>query len=148
MRDTDETATLLRTGLILGIGLAGTLDEVVLHQLLGWHSFLSGRGPAAARIGDGLFHLLSSGLLVWGALRLWRGPLPTRAGGRALAAGVLIGAGGFNLYDGIVQHKLLGLHPVRVGAPDPLPYDLAFTGVALALLLAGLALRRGLRRAG
>lgn len=27
--------------------------------------------------------------------------------------GLLLGAGGFQLYDGIVQHKLLGLHQIR-----------------------------------
>jgi uncharacterized membrane protein len=54
------------------------------------------------------------------------------AGGLALLAGrarvaatsgrgVLLGAGAFNLYDGIVQHKLLGLHQVRAGAPNNFP---------------------------
>jgi len=32
---------------------------------------------------------------------------------RQSVAGILLGAGGFNLYDGIVQHELLGLHQVR-----------------------------------
>ena len=57
-------------------------------------------------------------------------------------AGILIGAGAFNLYDGIVQHKLLGLHQVRAGAPDNLPYDLVFIGLAAVVLLAGLLLLR------
>jgi uncharacterized membrane protein len=52
------------------------------------------------------------------------------------------GAGGFNLYDGIVQHKLLGLHQVRAGASDNLPYDVAFVGLAAVVLLAGLLLLR------
>jgi uncharacterized membrane protein len=51
-------------------------------------------------------------------------------------------AGGFNLYDGIIQHKLLGLHQVRAGAPNNLPYDLVFIGVAAVMLLAGLFLLR------
>jgi uncharacterized membrane protein len=33
------------------------------------------------------------------------------------------------LYDGIVQHKILQLHPVREGAPNQLPYDLVFNGL-------------------
>ena len=56
--------------------------------------------------------------------------------GRALAAGILFGMGGFNLYDGIVQHNILRLHPVREGIANQLPYDLAFNGVALVLLAA------------
>ena len=68
--------------------------------------------------------------------RTGRGPL------RQSAAGILLGAGGFNLYDGIVQHKLLGLHQVRGGAPNNLPYDLVFIGVAAVMLLAGLLLLR------
>jgi uncharacterized membrane protein len=54
-------------------------------------------------------------------------------------------AGGFNLYDGIIQHKLLGLHQVRAGAPNNLPYDLVFIGVATVMLLAGLLLLRTAR---
>jgi len=62
---------------------------------------------------------------------------------RRAVAGILLGAGGFNLYDGIVHHKLLGLHQVRAGAPDNLPYDLTFVGLAAVVLLAGLLLLRG-----
>jgi uncharacterized membrane protein len=51
-------------------------------------------------------------------------------------------AGGFNLYDGIIQHKLLGLHQVRAGAPNNLPYDLVFISVAAVMLLVGLLLLR------
>ena len=61
---------------------------------------------------------------------------------RQAVAGILVGAGGFNLYDGIIQHKLLGLHQVRAGAPNNLPYDLVFIGVAAVVLLAGLLLLR------
>jgi uncharacterized membrane protein len=68
--------------------------------------------------------------------RTGRGPL------RQVVAGILLGAGGFNLYDGIIQHKLLGLHQVRAGAPNNLPYDLVFIGLAAVILLAGLLLLR------
>jgi uncharacterized membrane protein len=30
-----------------------------------------------------------------------------------VVGGLLLGAGGFQLYDGIVQHMLLGLHQIR-----------------------------------
>jgi len=39
-----------------------------------------------------------------------RSALSALGSGMPLVAGVLMGVGGFNLYDGTVQHKLLDLH--------------------------------------
>ena len=134
--------SLLWPAVLVGIGVAGTLDEIVLHQLLRWHHFYDRGSQAAGLIADGIFHLGSTAALGIGLVLLvqrWRtggGPL------RQAAAGILVGAGGFNLYDGIIQHKLLGLHQVRAGAPNNLPYDLVFIGVAAVVLLAGLLLLR------
>lgn len=136
-------------GVLVGIGLVGTLDEVVFHQLLDWHHFLE-RAPggppvpaAPRRIGlvsDGLFHVVATVALGAGLLLLGRaGPL--HGGGRRLTGAVLAGGGAFNLYDGVVHHLLLGLHPVRRGV-DPLPYDIAWIAVALLLLASGVALLR------
>jgi uncharacterized membrane protein len=135
--------SLLWPAVLVGIGAAGSLDEIVLHQLLRWHHFYDRGSQAAGLIADGVFHLGSTAVLAVGLVLLvqrWRaGSAPPR---RAVA-GILLGAGGFNLYDGIVHHKLLGLHQVRAGAPDNLPYDLAFVGLAAVVLLAGLLLLRG-----
>jgi uncharacterized membrane protein len=128
----------------VGIGLIGTLDEVVFHQLLHWHHFYdvtsNTRDPRTSRIGlltDGIFHVVSTFLLVWGVLTVRRVSLSRMQ----IAAGVLIGAGGFNLYDGVVQHKLLGFHQVREGAHPQTPYDVVFIGLALATLALGVLLR-------
>lgn len=131
--------SLLRIGVLLGMGVIGTLDEVVLHQLLQWHNFYVHTTSYWRIVSDGIFHLVSSALLVIGALMLWARGYEFRAPGegRALLAGVLIGMGGFNLYDGIIQHKILQLHPVREGVPNILLYDLVFNGIAVALLAAG-----------
>jgi uncharacterized membrane protein len=127
---------------LVGIGVAGSLDEIVLHQLLRWHHFYDRGSHAAGLIADGVFHLGSTVVLVTGLVLLvnrWRaGREPLQ---RAVA-GILVGAGGFNLYDGIVQHKLLGLHQVRAGATNNLPYDVVFIGLAAVVLLAGLLLLR------
>ena len=141
-------------GILIGIGLAGTLDEVVFHQLLHWHHFYDRSDRAAGLVSDGLFHLASTAALVAGvALALVAngravfragdgGAHPGRAGNDRLWAAVLVGAGGFNLYDGTVQHKLLRLHQIRPQAEDWLPYDLAWNGVSLALLALGLVVLR------
>jgi uncharacterized membrane protein len=127
---------------LVGIGVAGSLDQVVLHELLRWHHFYDRGSQAAGLIADGIFHLGSVVALVVGLVLLVRRWPAGRQPRRRAVAGILLGAGGFNLYDGVVQHKLLGLHQVRAGTSDNLPYDLAFIGVAAVVLLAGLLLLR------
>jgi uncharacterized membrane protein len=39
--------------------------------------------------------------------------------------GILARFGGFNLFDGVVDHRLLRLHQIRPGVADLLPYDAA-----------------------
>ena len=142
MVNEEPNRSLLGPAVLVGIGVAGSLDEIVLHQLLRWHHFYDRGSQAAGLIADGIFHLGSTAALVIGLVLLvqrWRtGPGPLRQA----AAGILVGAGGFNLYDGIVQHKLLGLHQVRAGAANNLPYDLVFISVAAVMLLVGLLLLR------
>jgi uncharacterized membrane protein len=87
-------------------------------------------------------------MLVLGSFLLWRKRgIPRRPGdGQRLLAGILFGAGGFNLYDGTVQHKLLQLHPVREGVDNILVYDLVFNGIALAVVGCGWLVWRNARR--
>jgi uncharacterized membrane protein len=59
--------------------------------------------------------------------------------------GGLIGWGAFQVYDGLVQHKVLGIHQIRYGV-DLLPYDLVWNLAGAAGIAAGvvlLLLRRG-----
>jgi uncharacterized membrane protein len=135
-------SSLLWPGVLVGIGLAGTLDEVVLHQLLAWHHFYDRSTPTAGLVSDGLFHLFSTAVLVIGLIQLVERRRTTPDPPRVALAGILLGAGGFNLYDGTIQHKLLRLHQVREGVPDDLPYDLAFLTIAAALALTGALLLR------
>ena len=135
-------------GFMIGVGLVGTLDQVVLHQLLHWHHFYDRSTPAVGLVSDGIFHLASTGLLVLGGYLLFRGRSSLdRQHARRAWAGVLIGGGAFNLYDGTVQHKLLELHQVRPGVPDQTPYDVVFIGLSLVLLAVGWSLLRTLRPA-
>lgn len=125
----------LLSGALLGIGFAAFVDEAVFHQLLHWHHFYDRSTPAAGLVSDGVFHAFSWFATVWSLflfadLRRRHALRPRR-----WWAGLLLGAGAFQLYDGVVQHKLLRLHQIRY-AVDVTAYDWAWN-VAAALLLAG-----------
>ena len=126
-------------GVLMGVGLAAFLDEVVFHQLLHWHHFYDRSTSDAGLVSDGIFHAVGwfavvAGLFWFAALRRDH-DLVTRR----WVAGILLGAGAFQLYDGVVQHKLLRLHQVRYGV-DLTGYDVAWNAVAVLLLAAGLVL--------
>jgi uncharacterized membrane protein len=93
-------------------------------------------------VSDGFFHAFSwtsvvVGLFLLADLHRRQATVPKR-----VWAGGLVGAGAFQLYDGLVQHKVLGLHQVRYGV-DLLPYDLAWNAPGAVALLVGLVLLRG-----
>lgn len=130
------TATIL-----IGIGLMAAVDEIVFHQILAWHHFFDRATPAIGLMSDGLLHAAELIFIVAGFFMLAELRSRHALAPRAAWAGLLIGLGGFQLFDGIVNHKLLRLHQIRY--VDTLwPYDLAWNGAALVLLLAGLALAR------
>jgi uncharacterized membrane protein len=55
---------------------------------------------------------------------------------------MLLGFGGFNLVEGVVDHHILGLHHVREAAANPLVWDIGFLVVGALLVVAGHALAR------
>ncbi len=130
---------------MLGVGVVGSLDGAVLHAMLQWHNFYVHTTLEWRLFIDGVFHLVTAGVIFAGALALWRQRRlfsGARADPLALAAGVWLGMGAFNLYDGIIQHKVLRLHPVREGVDNILPYDATFIAVAMLFLLTGWLLWR------
>ncbi|GAB3465097.1 DUF2243 domain-containing protein [Azotobacter salinestris] len=140
----DMRKSMLATALI-GIGLMAGVDEIVFHQLLGWHHFYDLATPQIALFSDGLLHSAELIVLVAGFFLL----LDLR-GRQALAptaawAGLFIGLGGFQLFDGIVDHKVLRLHQIRYGIDNLLTYDLLWNASGAVLLLIGLLLSRRLR---
>jgi uncharacterized membrane protein len=138
--------SLLWPGVLVGVGIAGTLDEVILHQLLGWHHFYDRSTTTVGLVSDGIFHLFSTAVLVLGAIQLVKRRPTSPDPPRLALAGILLGAGCFNLYDGTIQHKLLRLHQIRPAAPNDLPYDLVFLTIAAALALSGALLLRRTRQ--
>ena len=142
---TTQTATdragrsALRAGVILGIGAMGAIDEIVFHQLLQWHHFYYDTTEFRQIVSDGLLHLFTLAMLALGALLLWRQrhQLTTVVTDSPFWAGILLGLGGFQLFDGIVDHKILRLHQIREDTDNLLPYDLAWNAGALLLLVVG-----------
>jgi len=58
---------------------------------------------------------------------------------RRWIGGILLGSGAFQLYDGIIQHKLMRLHQIRYNV-DIAPYDWTWNIAALVLLVAGIVI--------
>ncbi|MGY1730206.1 DUF2243 domain-containing protein [Geodermatophilus sp. SYSU D01045] len=130
---------LLVSGLLLGAGTAGAVDEIVFHQLLHWHHFYDRASGAAGLVSDGLLHAGTFSAAVAGLALLAdarrRGPFAALLWWGA----VLTGAGAFQVWDGLVHHKLLRLHQVRYGV-DLTGYDVAWVLPGVALLGAGILL--------
>lgn len=137
-----------RAGAVLGFGLGGLVDGIVLHQVLQWHHLVAANVPTTTLRGlerntfaDGLFHVATTLVVVAGVLLLWRAPRDDR---RALG-GALAGFGAFHVVDELVFHLLLGLHHIRM-VENYAIYDAAFAGIGVVLLVAGWAVLRGASR--
>jgi len=140
-------------GFVLGLGLGGFIDGIVLHQILQWHHMLSDTGShpvdtvaglEANTLADGFFHLATWVLVTIAMLLIlsaWRrGELAPPW--RVHVGLVLAGWGAFNLVEGLVDHQLLGIHHVRDDLGAPLGWDLAFLAFGALLIGAGTALAR------
>lgn len=129
---------------LVGIGVMAGIDEIIFHQLLQWHHFFDRSTPVVGIVSDGLLHAAELLAIVAGFFLL----LNLRRDRALLVnwawAGFFIGMGGFQLFDGIVSHKVLGIHQIRYGV-NILPYDIVWNLSALVLLGIGLWLWRRAR---
>ncbi len=134
------------SGLLLGAGAMGAVDEIVFHQLLHWHHFYDRASGAAGLVSDGLLHAATwsatvAGLALLADVRRRRSFAPVRWWGA-----VLLGAGGFQTWDGVVDHKVLRVHQVRYGV-DLTGYDLGWNAAGALVLVVGVLLLTRARRA-
>jgi uncharacterized membrane protein len=141
-----------RAGIILGLGLGGLVDGILLHQIVQWHNMGSAVVPPTTMEAmrdnmrwDGFFHAAIGLLILIGVYWLFtdarRGsPLPSS---KAFTGLLILGWGLFNLVEGTIDHHLLGLHHVR-DLPVHVPlYDWLFLGVCgVGFILLGWALAR------
>jgi uncharacterized membrane protein len=150
-------------GILLGLGLGGFVDGILLHQILQWHHMRSGDGVLGDRslktvggieantIADGLFHTATWLLVVVGLYMLWdrtRDAGPRRSW-LELTGLLLAGWGIFNLVEGVIDHQILGIHHLRDDEGAPIAWDLGFLAFGAFLLVVGLLMaRRGARERG
>lgn len=137
-------------GIVLGVGLGGFVDGIVLHQMLQWHHMLTAYDqhhyPATTITGlevntlwDGIFHASTWVATALGLGMLWRaaGVPGVRWSGRAFVGALAAGWGGFNLVEGIIDHQILAIHHVRDDLGGPLSWDIGFLVFGALLVLAG-----------
>ncbi|MEV4759302.1 DUF2243 domain-containing protein [Micromonospora sp. NPDC049559] len=147
-------------GIILGVGLGGFVDGILLHQVLQWHHLLSSTGSdnvgirryptdtvPGLRINtlwDGIFHVVTWVAVLGGLALLAARVTDGRARlvrSRALWGWALVGWGLFNLVEGVLDHHVLGIHHVH-GGPWQLWWDIGFLLLGVVLLAVGLLLAR------
>ena len=109
-------------GIVLGVGLGGFVDGIILHQIMQWHNMGSAVLPpttmdamAQNMAWDSMFHAATLVVTLIGVLMLWS---DGAAGLSSRRLSVLIGQmiwgwGLFNLVEGLMNHHLLNIHHVR-----------------------------------
>lgn len=136
----------LWSAFLLGVGFMAAVDEIVFHQILAWHHFYDRSTPLVALMSDGFLHagelmIFVAGFFLFFDLRK-RGFLAPRFAW----AGFFLGAGVFQVFDGIVDHKVLRLHQIRYGVDSILPYDIAWNAFGVTLIIMGAVLYSRARR--
>ncbi|MBD1934152.1 MULTISPECIES: DUF2243 domain-containing protein [Cyanophyceae] len=136
---------LIIAGILLGMGFAGFFDGIMLHQILQWHHMLTSVQPTT-NIGsfevntfwDGLFNASTYAMTIAGLVLVWRAGLRGDFVGKSKTFGgaLLVGAGAFNVIEGIINHHILGIHHVKSG-PNELAWDIGFLILGALLAVVG-----------
>lgn len=139
-------APVVTASLVLGIGLGGFLDGIVLHQILQWHEMLSNEiatntttGKSINMFWDGLFHVICFIAVCIGIFLLWKALLHNNAcrSSRLVWSGLLSGWGIFNITEGIIDHHVFKIHNVRETIARQDLYNLSFIVYSLLLFFTG-----------
>jgi uncharacterized membrane protein len=146
-------------GILLGVGLGGFFDGIVLHQILQWHHMVSSAGYPPISLEnlkintllDRLIHAATWFFTVTGLFVLWRRARHTHVDWNAscLCGTVLVGFGLFNLVEGIIDHEILGLHHVNEAVPREqwIYWDIGFLAWGALMVIAGWLMLQLARRA-
>ena len=141
---------------VLGIGLGGFVDGIVLHQILQWHQMLSNKiapvtveAKSVNMFWDGVFHAFTLLVTLTGAILLWNllGKKDINRSGWLFSGGLLLGWALFNIIEGIADHHLLKLHNVREVSAQPEIWNIGFLLLSILLLLvAGWMINKGAKK--
>ncbi|WP_039067234.1 DUF2243 domain-containing protein [Staphylococcus shinii] len=126
----------LWSGILFGLGVAAFIDEVVFHQLLAWHHFYDKSSMAIGLVSDGLFHAFSWFATVASLFLLADIKRRNSFWVKRWVSGTLLGLGFFQLYDGLIQHKIFQIHQIRYEV-NVLPYDIVWNAIAVIILIVG-----------
>lgn len=136
-------------GFLLGVGMGGFFDGILLHQVLQWHHLLSlvpgepYRDIKVQILADGLFHMLMYLIAAIGLWKLWKVRAAAATGDRLLLASAALGFGVWNIIDAAVFHWILEIHHIRLDT-NPLFWDLLWFFVfGVAFVALAWWLRRG-----
>ncbi len=156
MTEAEHSSKATAAGILLGVGMGGFVDGIVLHQIFQWHNMVSNWVPPTTMeamsfnmVWDGVFHAAVWAVTLVGVLMLRgaaqrRDPIPSLA---AFVGQLFFGWGLFNLVEGVIDHQILGVHYVRQ-VPNYQLYNLTFLAVGGVLfVLLGRALMKAGRRA-
>jgi uncharacterized membrane protein len=157
MREERRSRKATVAGILIGVGMGGFVDGIVLHQIAQWHNMLSNVVPPHTMENmqvnmtwDGLFHALTWIITLVGILQLRSAAYAHAAipSLQAFTGQLILGWGVFNLVEGIIDHQLLGIHNVRE-VPNYTVYNLTVLAVGGVLfILLGWRLMRAGRQAG
>lgn len=158
VKDSDKprTGPLIAAATLIGIGMGGFVDGIVLHQILQWHQMLSARLPPDTLLNketnmfwDGIFHAFTWLTTALGIYLLWRLAYERKAvlSNRVFGGSLLFGFGLFNVVEGIIDHHILVLHNVREISSNQSAWNYGFLGISLVMLLVGWGLVQQGRRA-
>jgi uncharacterized membrane protein len=109
---TQRQGAIVSAGILLGTGLGGFVDGIVLHQILQWHNMLSSVRPPTTllemkynMVWDGLFHAFTWTMVVLGLWRLWQAGFRSDVvwSTRTLMGALSLGWGLFNVIEGVIM---------------------------------------------
>ncbi|MFT2011016.1 DUF2243 domain-containing protein [Pontibacter sp. 13R65] len=151
-----KAGPLIAAATLIGIGMGGFVDGIVLHQILQWHQMLTAKIPPTTVLNkevnmfwDGIFHAFTWLTTAAGILLLWRQFYNRQIvlSNRIFGGSLLFGWGLFNVAEGIIDHHVLKLHNVREISTNPSAWNYGFLILSVLLLLGGwLLIQNGRRR--
>lgn len=132
---------------LFGVGLVGMLDGIVFHQLLQWHSVYMPTDRPRQIVSDGVFHLIVTTIIFIGGILMWKtNPDKLAHPNRVLWGGFFLGAGTFNLVEGILSHHVLKIHHILPGSPHQLLYDLMYDASGVLMIIIGWLIYRSAKK--